>query len=75
MNVQKISISLPQQQYDFIENYQAEHHYKNRSEVIRAALSLLQQKQLEACYQEANHEIDTIYDITTFDGMDNDETW
>ena len=75
MNVQKISISLPQQQYDFIENYQAEHHYKNRSELIRAALSLLQQKQLEACYQEANQEIDPIYDITARDGLDYDETW
>lgn len=75
MNVQKISISLPQQQYDFVEYYQAEHHYKNRSEVIRAALSLLQQKQLETCYQEANKEIDTLYDITAFDGMNDNETW
>jgi antitoxin ParD1/3/4 len=60
---------------NFIENYQAEHHYKNRSVVIRAALSLLQQKQLEVCYQEANQEIDTIYDITALDGIDDDETW
>ena len=38
MNIQKISISLPKQQFDFIEHYQAEHHYKSRSEVIRDAL-------------------------------------
>lgn len=75
MSVQKMSISLPQQQCDFIEHYQAEHHYKNRSEVIRAALSLLQQKQLEVCYKEANQEIDTLYDLTAFDGVDRHETW
>jgi len=75
MNIQKISISLPQQQYDFIENYQAEHHYKTRSEVIRDALYLLQQKQLEACYREANEEIETDFDITASDGVDDNETW
>jgi Arc/MetJ-type ribon-helix-helix transcriptional regulator len=33
MHAQKLSISLPQEQYDFIAGYQAEHHYKTRSEV------------------------------------------
>lgn len=75
MNIQKISISLPQQQYDFIENYQNEHHYKSRSEVIRDALYLLQQKQLEACYREANQELENDFDITTSDGIDENETW
>jgi antitoxin ParD1/3/4 len=75
MNIQKISVSLPKQQYDFIENYQAEHHYKSRSEVIRDALYLLQQKQLEACYKEANQEIEKDFDATTTDGIDGDETW
>lgn len=75
MNIQKISVSIPQQQYDFIEHYQAEHHYKSRSEVIRDALYLLQQKQLEACYREANQELDNDFDITTSDGIDENETW
>ncbi|MHB1947768.1 MAG: ribbon-helix-helix domain-containing protein [Gammaproteobacteria bacterium] len=75
MNIQKISISLPQQQYDFIEHYQAEHHYKSRSEVIRDALYLLQQKQLEACYREASQELENDFDITTSDGIDENETW
>lgn len=75
MNIQKISISLPKQQFDFIEHYQAEHHYKTRSEVIRDALYLLQQKQLEACYREANQELENDFDGTASDGIDDNETW
>jgi antitoxin ParD1/3/4 len=75
MQTQKISISLPQQQFEFIENYQAEHHCKNRSEVIKAALYLLQQAQLEACYREANQEIMDEFNNTTADGIDENDTW
>jgi len=75
MRTHKISISLPDQQYDFIQHYQAEHHYKTRSEVIKKALYLLQQVQLEACYEEANQEIDNDFEITTTDGLEEDETW
>lgn len=75
MHTQKLSISLPQAQYEFIENYQAERHYKTRSEVIREALHLLQQVQLEAYYQEANQEIDNDFEITTSDGIEENETW
>ena len=74
MQTQKISISLPLQQFEFIEHYQAEHHYKTRSEVISEALHLLQLAQLEACYLEANKEIDATFDSTLTDGLD-DETW
>jgi antitoxin ParD1/3/4 len=75
MNIQKLSISLPKQQYDFIENYQAEHHYKTRSEVIKEALDLLQQRYLEGCYREANQEIDGAFEATSADGIDEDEAW
>ena len=75
MSAQKISISLPQQQCEFIETYLADHHLKSRSEVIKEALYLLQQKQLETYYSEANQNIDLAYDNTTFDGLDDDETW
>lgn len=75
MNAQKISISLPKQQYEFMENYQAEHHFKTRSEVIKAALDLLQQVQLEQYYKEANQEIDSSFDSTAADGIEEDETW
>ena len=75
MNTYKLSISLPQQQYEFLEHYQAEHHYKTRSEVIKEALYLLQQTQLEACYRSANQEIDHHFDTTDSDGLEEDETW
>lgn len=75
MLTQKLSISLPQQQYDFIEEYQNSHHMKTRSEVIQKALYLLQQTQLEACYRDASLEIDDDFDVTSADGLDEDETW
>ena len=50
--------------------YQIEHHYKTRSEVIRKALYLLQQTQLEACYREANQELDNDFEITNSDGLE-----
>lgn len=75
MHTQKLSISLPQAQYEFLENYQAEHHCKTRSEVIREALCLLQQVQLEASYEAANQEIDNGFEITTSDGLEENETW
>lgn len=75
MYTQKFSVSLPQHQYDFIEAYQTERHYKSRSEVIKEALYLLQQMQLEFCYLEANQEIDDTFEITISDGIEDDETW
>ena len=75
MLAQKISISLPIQQCEFIERFQIEHHYKSRSEVIRDALYLLQQVNLEACYREANAELDPLFDRTASDGIDKNETW
>ena len=75
MLAQKLSISLPIQQCEFIETYQVEHHYKSRSEVIRDALYLLQQVNLESHYREANRELDTAFDITSADGIDTNETW
>ncbi len=74
MNAQKLSISLPQQQCAFVEQYLIDHHLKSRSEVIKEAIYLLQQKQLEAYYGEANQEIDLAYEHTSLDGLD-DETW
>lgn len=75
MHTQKLSISLPKPQYDFVEQYQEEFHYKTRSEVIRAALYLLQQSHLEACYREANSEIDKDFDVLSSEGIEDDETW
>ena len=75
MQSQKLSISLPKQQCEFIEHYLIEHHIKNRSEVIREALYLLQQKELEACYKEANPEIESDFECTNLDGIEDNEAW
>lgn len=75
MHVQKLSISLPQQQCEFIENYLITHHLKSRSEVIKEALYLLQQKQLEAYYKEANQEINVAYESKSLDGLEENEAW
>jgi antitoxin ParD1/3/4 len=75
MHAQKLSISLPQQQCEFIEQYLIEHHLKSRSEVIKEALYLLQQQQLEACYSEANQEVDLAYESTSLDGIEENEAW
>ncbi len=69
-----MTISISQPLYEFIETYQSEHHYKTRSDVISAALQLLQQKQLEAYYREANQELNDDLDVTAADGLE-DETW
>lgn len=75
MHTQKLSISLPIEQYEFIEGYKSEHHYKTRSEVIKEALYLLQQVHLESCYKETNQEIDDDFDIANLDGVEDNETW
>ncbi len=75
MQSQKLSISLPKQQCEFIEHYMVDHPIKNRSEVIREAIYLLQQRELEACYKAANHEIENDFENTNLDGIDSNEAW
>lgn len=73
MHTHKLSISLPEQQYTFLEKYKQEHNVKSRSEVIPKAPYLLQQMPLEASYKEANVEINRDFDVTNSDRLD-DET-
>jgi len=74
MSTHKISVSIPDSLYEFVEASSATKQYKNRSEVFSAALRLLREQQLEAAYHEANSEIDADWDNTIADGID-DETW
>jgi len=74
MHVEKLSISLPAGLAQFLDIYQSAHAYKSRSEVIQTALKLLQQKELENEYRLAAQELDSDFEITSFDGLD-DETW
>jgi antitoxin ParD1/3/4 len=70
MKVQQLSISLPAELCRLIEKYRLDHHLNSRSEVIIEALKLLQEKQLETYYLQANQEIDLAYDNTSGDGLD-----
>lgn len=74
MRVQKMSVSLPGPLFEFVEQFQAEHQLKSRSEVVSEALRLLQQLQLEACYKAADEELNDDFDSTVGDGLD-DEAW
>lgn len=74
MSTAKFSISLPVRVADFIDTYLTVHACKSRSEVIQEALKLLQQQELEYYYREASKEVDPAFEITTFDGLE-DEAW
>jgi len=70
---EKVSISLPPPLVRFVECYKNSYH-KSRSQVIVEALQLLQEKELEEAYRQANEEIDTHWDVTVADGLAN-EAW
>ena len=74
MQSQKLSISIPLELMRFIEHYQTVNKCKSRSHVIEKALILLQEKELEFAYRQADAEVDTEWDITIADGL-TDETW
>lgn len=74
MNTEKLSISIPVQLSHFIEDYQATYACKSKSEVIQKALKMLQLRELEHCYRQAENEADDTLDTTAGEGLD-DETW
>lgn len=74
MSVEKLSVSLPTSIVRFLETYKSSHQYKSRSYVIELALRLLQEKDLEDAYRQANEEIDVEWEVTAADGL-SDETW
>ncbi len=75
MRTHKLSVSIPEPLYEFLENYQSEQNYKSRSAVVNEALKLLRQAQLEACYQKANEELNDDFEQTAADGLEENETW
>ncbi len=76
MHSHKLSVSISDDLYTFVSNYQDKHACKTRSEVIAMALELLQRVELEACYKQANQELEPAeWDITIQDGLDDDKTW
>ena len=72
MHTEKISISLPTNLTHFLGDYQKSHSCKSKSEVVAVAIKLLRQKELEKFYHQANSEIDSDFEITNQDGLDNE---
>ncbi|NUV69445.1 MULTISPECIES: antitoxin [unclassified Streptomyces] len=70
----KISVSLPQEDVDFVDAYAAANAAESRSAVIQAAIELLRTSRLESEYEAAFAEWDksedaAFWDRSTGDGL------
>ncbi|MEU5966402.1 antitoxin [Streptomyces globisporus] len=70
----KISVSLPQEDVDFVDAYAAANAAESRSAVIQAAIELLRTSRLESEYEAAFAEWDksedtAFWDRATGDGL------
>jgi Arc/MetJ-type ribon-helix-helix transcriptional regulator len=68
----KISVSLPQEDVTFVDDYAARTEAESRSAVIHAAIELLRAAQLEAEYTEAFAEWDASEDAAFWDQFTGD---
>ncbi|MER6525175.1 ribbon-helix-helix domain-containing protein [Streptomyces sp. NPDC001508] len=68
----KISVSLPQEDVAFVDEYAARTDAESRSAVIHAAIELLKQAQLEEQYAEAFAEWDGSEDAEFWDRFSGD---
>jgi Arc/MetJ-type ribon-helix-helix transcriptional regulator len=69
----KLSVSLPDNDVEFIDEYAAEHGVESRSGVVQRALSLLRSSELGADYAAAWEEWESSegesWDVTLADGL------
>jgi Arc/MetJ-type ribon-helix-helix transcriptional regulator len=68
----KISVSLPQEDVAFVDEYATRTEAESRSAVIHAAIELLRQAQLEQEYTEAFAEWDGSEDAAFWDQFSGD---
>ncbi|MGW8886395.1 ribbon-helix-helix domain-containing protein [Streptomyces sp. NPDC055749] len=68
----KISVSLPQEDVSFVDEYAARTKADSRSAVIHAAIELLRSANLEADYTEAFAEWDASEDAAFWDQFSGD---
>jgi len=68
----KISVSLPQEDVAFVDEYAAKTDADSRSAVIHAAIELLRASNLEAEYEEAFAEWDKSEDAEFWDRVSGD---
>ena len=79
MKFEKLSISLPCETTQFLDEYRRRHGLKGRSEVIGRAIDLLRNVDLRAQYRESNAEdrkygYSRDWECTVGDGL-TDEAW
>jgi hypothetical protein len=68
----KLSVSIPDDEVDFIDQYAAEHGVDTRSGVVQRALSLLRASELGDAYAAAWEEDPddaALWDVTASDGI------
>jgi len=70
----KVSVSLPEEDVDFLDRYAKKEGYESRSAVVHKAVRLLRASGLGAAYEEAWRELaatgdEEIWESTTSDGL------
>jgi Arc/MetJ-type ribon-helix-helix transcriptional regulator len=70
----KVSVSLPDEDIDFLDGYAHEHGIESRSAALHRAIRLLRASQLESAYADAWQEWTEsgdaeAWDVTTGDGL------
>ncbi|GAA0981748.1 hypothetical protein GCM10009555_050380 [Acrocarpospora macrocephala] len=68
----KLSVSLPEEDLAFIDEYVARHRSQSRSAVIHDALNLLREAHLEEAYTVAFEEWDSSEDALLWDSVAGD---
>jgi len=71
----KLSVSLPDEDVEFLDAYAKAHAIESRSAAVHKALGLLRASELEAAYTEAFEEWGAsgeaeLWDVTVGDGLD-----
>lgn len=64
----KVSISLPEEDVEFLDRYASRQGYKSRSAVMHRAVRLLRSSELGEAYEAAWAEWDAAGDATLWDG-------
>ena len=70
MSKSKISVTISDDMIVFMNFYSAHYNEHNRSHIVQKALELLREQELSLAYQQANAEIDHIFDICNSDGLE-----
>jgi Arc/MetJ-type ribon-helix-helix transcriptional regulator len=68
----KLSVSLPDDDVQFLDQYASDHHVESRSAVVHKAVALLRAADLGAAYESAWSEWASTDDAAVWDGVTRD---